>query len=42
MELHCGADIHPAAHRGPHTRAGALKEAAVHEDPVLEQGAGRN
>jgi len=31
MEVHSGADIHPAAHRGPHVREGgcALKEAVT-------------
>lgn len=24
MKNHVGADIHPAAHRGPHTRAGTV------------------
>jgi len=38
-EDHAGADIHTAACGGHHTRAGgcALKEAAAHGEPALEQ-----
>ena len=40
MEDRVRADIHTAAHRGPHAGAGvyALKEAAACGKPVLEQG----
>ncbi|KAK4811345.1 hypothetical protein QYF61_027574 [Mycteria americana] len=43
MEDHRGADIHSAAHGGPHAEASgyALKEAAAHEEPRQEQTPGR-
>ena len=44
MKNHTGADIHTAAHGGPYAGAGgyALKEAAAHGDPTLEQAPGRS
>ncbi|GAB0206332.1 hypothetical protein GRJ2_003178200 [Grus japonensis] len=44
MEVHGGADIHPAACGGPHAGADgcALKEAAAGGEPTLEQAPGRN
>jgi len=44
MEDHAGADIHNELHGGPHARADghALKEAAAHDVPMLEQAPGRN
>jgi len=39
---HSGADIHAAAHGGPHARGGCvLKEAAAHAESILEQAPGR-
>ena len=40
MEVHGGADMHPAAHGGPHARAGARAQRRLWpcgEEPVLEQ-----
>ena len=42
VEVNGGADIHTAAHRGPHAGAGALKEAAVQREPTPGQAPGRN
>jgi len=44
VEDYAGADIHPAAHGGPHAtaRGCALKEAAAHGEPMEEEAPGRN
>ena len=44
MEDHIRVDICSAAHGRPYTRASgyALKEAAAHEEPILQQATGRN
>lgn len=44
MEYNGGADIHTLACGGSHTAVGgyALKEAAAHGDPRLEQAPGRS
>jgi len=43
VKVHGGADRHTATHGGPQARASgcALKEAAAHRDPMLEQASGR-
>ncbi|KAK4806858.1 hypothetical protein QYF61_012587 [Mycteria americana] len=43
MEVHSGADIHTAAHGGPHAGAGgyALKEVAARGESMLGQAPGR-
>jgi len=43
-EDHAGADIHTAAHGGPHSTAkgNALMEAAAHGKPTQEQAPGRS
>jgi len=43
MEVHGGAEIHTAAHGGPHATAGGhtLKEVAACGEPTLEETPGR-